>query len=291
LGTIELDQRVKSKYVAALACRNEEELIRGALENVLSQTLPASAFVVADDGSTDRTASIVEEYLPKVTLLKLNNPRFTTRGINQSLALIRGVGSATNRVPHWDYLLKIDADSFLPCGYVESLLRYFNKDSRLGVASGVPRGERMWKNNASDGAKIFRRKCWDEIGGLDPVSGFDMYALLKARKEGWRVSSFPDIRYEQKRSWEKRRLSRWILSGQVRHRFGFSPFHTTLVASINLRKRPRILGGLVFLLTFFAHRLSGSEKPFDEDFYRFMDEFCKVDAMERLYYVLDKLKF
>lgn len=277
---------MEPKYISVLACRNEERLIRGAVENVLRQTVAPSCFVVVDDGSEDETTSIVEGYRPEVTLLRLRMERIAVRGVNQSLALMRGVGAASKAVPDWDYMLKIDADSYLPPRYVEQLIARFEDDSLLGVTSGVPFGEKLWKKHASDGAKIYRRGCWDDIGGLDPVSGFDLHALLKAWMKGWRVASFPEIRYEQKRSWEKRTLSRWMLTGLVRYKFGYSLFHTALASAISLRKRPRILGGLVFFLTFLIFELSSSGKPFDAEFYSFMDRFCKEDARERLDYVL-----
>lgn len=279
---------MEPKYIAVLACRNEEKLIRGAVENVLRQTMVPSCFVVVDDGSKDETADIVEGYHPNVMLVRLRLERIAVRGVNQSLAIMHGVGAASTAAPDWDYLLKIDADSYLPSRYVEQLIARFHDYPLLGVASGVPFGEKLWKNHASDGAKVYRRECWDDIVGLEPVSGFDLRALLKARMKGWRVASFPEIRYEQKRSWEKRMLSRWLLTGQVRYKFGYSLSHTALASAISLRRKPRVLGGLVFFLTFMVYRLLGSERPFEEEFYRFMKAFCRMDTMERLNYVLRK---
>ena len=280
---------MEPNYIAVLACRNEEKLIRGIVESVLGQTVAPTCFVVVDDASVDKTAAIADEYSPKVKLLKLRIKRIVVRGVNQSLALTHGVESASKRVPDWNYLLKLDADSYLPPGYVEQLIARFEIDPSLGVASGAPFGEKLWKKHASDGAKIYRRKCWDDIGGLDAISGFDLHALLKAKMKGWKVASFPENRYVQRRSWEKRTLSRWMLTGQVRYRLGYSLFHTALASAISLRRNPKVLGGLVFFLTFLTYRLSGSQRPLDPEFYRFMDSFCKTDALERFNYVLRRL--
>lgn len=279
---------MKPKYIAVLACRNEEELIRGAVENILKQTITPSCFVVVDDGSEDGTGSIVKRYRPMVTLLRLRVERIAVRGVNQSLAIMQGVEAASTSVPDWDYMLKIDADSYLTPNYVEKLIVRFEDNSRLGVVSGVPFGEKLWKSHASDGAKVYRRECWDSIGGLDSVSGFDLHALLKARMKGWKVASFPEIQYEQRRSWEKGTLIRWMLTGRVRYKFGYSLPHTALASAISLRKKPTVIGGLIFFLTFLTYRLSGSGKPFDAEFYRFMKMFCRIDAVERLNYILRK---
>lgn len=277
------------KYVTILACRNEAKLIEGAIKGVLDQTNPPEAFVVVDDASEDETPEIVKRFCPKVKLLRTSRRRIPIRGINQCLALMKGVREATRLIPNWDYLLKLDADSYLPPSYMEGLLSRFEGHSRLGIASGVPKGERLWRWHASDGAKVYRRKCWDEIGGLDPISGFDLHAILKARMRGWIVASFPKIRYIQMRSWEKFMLSRWHLTGKVRYNLGYTLPHVTLSSVIHMRKRPRLLGGLVYFLTYLTYTLSGSERPLDDEFYSFMRKFCKQDLRERLHYVLQQL--
>ena len=48
------------KYVLITAARNEEKLIEGTLRSVVSQTSLPERWVIMDDGSTDRTAEIVE---------------------------------------------------------------------------------------------------------------------------------------------------------------------------------------------------------------------------------------
>lgn len=277
------------RYVTVLACRNEAELIEGAIKGVLSQTVPPMAFVIVDDASEDETPEIVKRYEPRVRLLRTMRRRIAVRGINQCLAILDGVEEATRLTPDWDYLLKLDADSYLPPSYMERLLSRFDEYPRLGIASGVPYGERLWRWHASDGAKVYRRRCWDEIGGLTPLSGFDLYAILKAKMRGWIVASFPEIRYHQVRSWEKLRLSRWLLTGRVRYKLGFTLPHTALSSTMHMRKKPRILGGLVYFLTYLTHYLLGSERPLDEEFYSFMGEFCKRDLSERLRYVLGQL--
>ena len=276
-------------YIAVLACRNEEQLIDGSLEGVLGQSLAPLFFVVVDDGSRDGTSSIVQSYMGKVKLLRLNIERIPVRGVNQSLALMRGIELASKMAPDWEYLLKLDADSYLTPDYVELLLAEFERDPLLGVASGIPIGEKMWKRRASDGAKVYRRECWNDICGLKAISGFDLYAILNARMKGWGVKSFPEIFYEQKRNWEKGTMKRWMLAGQVRYKFGYSIIHTALASAMSLIKKPRVMGGLIFFLTHLTYMLSGSNKPLDEDVNQFMVEFCKNDIVERISDLRNKL--
>ena len=264
-------------------------MIEGAIRGVLNQTIPPEAFIVVDDASEDETPEIVRRYEPMVKLLETRRGRIAVRGINECLARLDGVREATKLAPNWEYLLKLDADSYLPPDYMERLLIRFERYPRLGIASGVPYGERLWRWHACGGASVYRRRCWDEIGGFEPLSAFDLHAILKAKMHGWIVASFPEIRYHQMRSWEKLRLSRWLLTGRVRYKMGFTLPHTALSAAIHMRKRPRVLGGLVYFLTYLTNYLSGSERPLDGEFYSFMREFCKRDLTERLRYVLEQI--
>src|SRR5687767_4325336 len=50
------------KYVLLTAARNEEAVIRVTLDSVIAQTRRPERWLIVDDGSTDRTAAISEEY-------------------------------------------------------------------------------------------------------------------------------------------------------------------------------------------------------------------------------------
>src|SRR2546429_3133944 len=50
------------KYVLITPARNEEAFIRKTLDSMVAQTLLPERWLIVDDGSTDRTAEIVESY-------------------------------------------------------------------------------------------------------------------------------------------------------------------------------------------------------------------------------------
>jgi len=52
---------------------NAAKTIADTLSSVLSQSQPASEILVVDDGSTDSTATVVESFGPKVTLIRQEN--------------------------------------------------------------------------------------------------------------------------------------------------------------------------------------------------------------------------
>ena len=50
------------KYVLITPAHNEEAFIQKTLESMVAQTLWPARWIIVDDGSTDRTAEIVESY-------------------------------------------------------------------------------------------------------------------------------------------------------------------------------------------------------------------------------------
>ena len=80
---------------------NAAEYIRGTLTSVLAQTYQALELIVVDDGSTDATGAIVEEFVKKDARVRL---------VRQCNA---GVGAARNtgiRMARGEYVAPLDAD-------------------------------------------------------------------------------------------------------------------------------------------------------------------------------------
>ena len=277
-----LSKGITMKYVALTSGRNEEKFIRHTVEAVLALDPPPVAYVVVDDASTDTTPDMLAEY-EGVEVLRLENPRHETRGVNLAWALNSGMKRATKLVPDWEFILKIDADSVLPRDYFQRIKAEFEKNPRLGVSSGTPYDEMVWRGRASDGAKIYRRECWDDIDHFTPGNAFDTLALIQAKQHGWVVESFPEIKYTQLRTWRRGNLSRWVLSGRSRYFIGFPTWHTFLIAIVYAADRPWILGGLTMFLSHALTALGGLSKPHSKEYYEFAGKYAMWELLERLH--------
>lgn len=93
---------------------NAEEWLPRCLDSIVRQTSNDWELIVVDDGSTDTTHSVAEEYTlldPRVTVLQQENKG---PGSARNYAMTRATG---------DYLAFVDADDFIDLRYVEGICR------------------------------------------------------------------------------------------------------------------------------------------------------------------------
>ena len=242
-------EKREPNYIALTIAYNEEKYIRDTIESVLNQTIKPRLYIVVDDGSTDRTPLIVSEY--PVYYMRVDEPKFYLGSMNMHRAIVRGIQQATDLVPDWGFMLKVDADSMIPRNYVETLHGKMMDNPELGICSGLMKGGNVWKGRASDGAKLYRRECWDMIGGLDRTIHWDTHAIVKAYWKGWVVRTFRNVPYDERRTSERENLYEWYITGITRYYLGFPLFHTIGAAALYCKKKPFFIGSITMILTQF----------------------------------------
>ena len=71
---LSFERRVEAGLVSVIIpTHNRAQIIRRAIESALGQTYPTLEVIVADDGSTDDTKSVVEGYRPRVVYIRQAN--------------------------------------------------------------------------------------------------------------------------------------------------------------------------------------------------------------------------
>lgn len=108
---------------------NQAYFIRRAISSLLRQTFTKWELIIIDDGSTDETAHLIEEYIsmPKITYLR--------NSVNQGLgqAVNRGLERAT-----YSHIAYLPADDFYFDNHLESLASaYRDNDDAVLVFSGL----------------------------------------------------------------------------------------------------------------------------------------------------------
>ncbi len=130
---VQLQDRELPKVSVVVAARNEEENIERCVNSIINLDYPKEKLeiIVADDGSTDRTAEIVSQLQnnnPNLKLLKIKSQINNLKG--KANALAQAIGQATG-----EFIFMTDADCAVPKTWIKGMLKYF--DEKTDVASGI----------------------------------------------------------------------------------------------------------------------------------------------------------
>lgn len=192
------------KIVVITPVRNEERFIDKTIASVVAQTVRPLQWVIVNDGSTDNTQQMIEKWVAENDWISLVNSQ--DRGFS---AVGRGIvesfhkGYQQIKDLDWDFLVKMDGDIELDPDYFENLVRHFEKDEKLGVGGatcylleedGSLSEEKTPTFHPIAAARMYRRSCYDEIGGLALTNAWDTVDLLRARSKGWTTRRFPELR-------------------------------------------------------------------------------------------------
>lgn len=186
--------------------KDEEKFIKGMIDSILDQDIRPGIWIIVDDGSTDRTPEIVQDYcqrFPFIELLRL--PARNERKPGGEGAIV--VALAKINPADFDYIARFDADLLFERDYFSRILQEFDRDPALGIAGGclyVEKNGRRIPEKAPEyhvrgAVKMYRRECFVELGGLGTEIGWDTIDEVWAWTSGWRTRSFADIKVLHRR--------------------------------------------------------------------------------------------
>jgi poly-beta-1,6-N-acetyl-D-glucosamine synthase len=265
---------MKTKYVVISPVRDEEQYIGLTLESVVTQSIVPAEWIIVDDGSSDRTAEIVEQYAQKYTWIRLL--RRGNRGFRQSGAGVVEAfyeGYKTLKCQDWDFLVKLDGDLSFQPDYFACLADQLQAQATLGIAGGdlfhkvdgELQLEKCPQFHVRGATKVYRRECWDAIGGLLNQPGWDIVDETKANMLGWTTRSFTDIQAIHHR-FTGTAESKWrdqIKNGRAYYIAGYHPLFMAVKCAYRLASRPYLTGALGMAYGFLSGYLKGSPQVGD----------------------------
>jgi glycosyltransferase involved in cell wall biosynthesis len=270
------------KYVLITPAHNEERFISKTLESMVAQTLLPERWVIVDDGSTDRTAEIVESYANRYPWIELfRRPRRADRSF---AGKVHAFNAGLERVCslQFEVIGNLDADLSFDADYLAFLVRKFSEDSKLGVA-GTPfiedgydsaRDSFEGENHVAGGCQLFRYRCFQEIGGYVPnrAGGIDWIAVTTARMKGWKTRSFPEKRFHHYRALGTAGRSGMAASfsyGEKDYYLGGSPVWELFRVAYRMTRRPILFEGLGLLSGYCWAALRRMKRPVTPELMRF----------------------
>ena len=246
-----------------------------------AQTHLPERWVIVDDGSTDRTAEIVQAYAERLPWIEL--VRHTKRKDRTFASKVHAFNAGLERVQSLEFEVigNLDADISFGPDYLQFLMQKFSEDQTLGVA-GTPfvegddydsaRDSFEGENHVAGGCQLFRRQCFLDIGGYipNPAGGIDWIAVTTARMKGWKTRSFPEKRFHHYRTLGTAERSNWAASfsyGEKDYYLGGSPVWQLFRVVYRSTKRP--LEGVALLSGYCCAAVRRMKRPVSRELMHF----------------------
>jgi biofilm PGA synthesis N-glycosyltransferase PgaC len=196
------------RYVIVSPVRDEQDNIERAIQCVMRQSVRPTEWIIVNDGSRDQTGRILDEYSirePWIRVIHRKDRGYRKSGTGVMEAFHDGYGVLQTR--DWDFLVKLDGDLSFTEDYFALCFKRFQQNPKLGLGGGtiLSQGangltaERSHDFHVRGATKIYRRECWDAIGGLIHQTGWDTWDEVKANMLGWETLCFADITLVQHR--------------------------------------------------------------------------------------------
>ncbi len=274
---------MKHRYVIVTPARNEEKHIERTLTSVISQTKLPVKWVIVSDGSIDRTDSIVAGYARKYPFISLI--RTVDQGKASFASKARAFCLGKNQLKSIDYefIGNLDADISFDVDYYARIIAKFKRDQTLGLIGGIiieqTQGEnhpqRISMNSVAGAIQIFRKQCFERIGGYLPLEygGIDAAAEIMVRMHGWKVKTFPNIEALHHRpiDTEKHgRLHARLREGIRFYLLGYHPIFFAVRSLYRAMEKPYIVGSILRLWGYLFSCLKRPARPVSDKFINYL---------------------
>jgi biofilm PGA synthesis N-glycosyltransferase PgaC len=269
------------RYVVVSPVRDEAQHLEHTIRSMLEQTVRPLQWILVNDGSTDETAEIVDRWASaEAWIVAVHRPNRGRREPGSGVMEAFYDGYQRITATDWEYLAKLDGDLGFDGDYFERCFAEFAADARLGIAGGVISQRRNGKLQVETNprfhvrgaTKIYRRACWDDIGGLIRMPGWDTVDEVKANMRGWTTRSFAELPVIQYRctgaangAWHNA-----IKNGLGSFISGYHPLFLLLRAFTSLFERPCLVGSVGLLYGFLLGYIHGVPKIEDKQLINYL---------------------
>jgi biofilm PGA synthesis N-glycosyltransferase PgaC len=272
------------KYLLITPARNEEKYIEFTLKSMAAQTLPPVKWLIISDGSTDRTDEIVNRYAAVHPWIELF--RMPERQERHFAGKANAFNTGYERVKGLDFDVvgNLDADVSFEPDHFEFLLDRMSENPKLGVA-GAPFREGDFQydyrysniENVWGGCQLFRRECFEAIGGYMPLKGgcIDHVAVISARFHGWQSRTFSEkvcIHHRKMGTALQGAVKAKFKLGVKDHSVGNHPLWEFFRTIYQMKHRPYVVGGLALGWGFAWSMIRREEIPLSPALVAFVQE-------------------
>lgn len=280
-NTSQRNQESARKYVIVSAVRDEAQHITKTLDSVIQQMVRPSEWIIVDDGSRDETGRIVDEYAkryPWIVALHRADRGHRMPGSGVMQAFYDGFRRVESR--DWEFIVKLDGDVELDADYFQRCFERFDEDSDLGICGGRNYSMKDGKLtlephpvfHVRGSHKLYRRSCWDAIGGLVVAVGWDTIDEVQANRLGWRTRSFADLKvlHHRPTGAEQGAWLDGVKMGKAAYVSGYHPFFMTVKCIRRIFQKPYVLCAAAHAYGFISSYVRRLPRVEDAQFLRYI---------------------
>lgn len=278
-------------YVLITPARNEADFIELTIKSVVAQTVHPLRWVIVSDGSTDGTDEIVSRYAANHPWIKLL--RMPERRERHFAGKVGAFNAGYAEVKDLDYEVigSLDGDLSFGENYFSFLLQRLAENPALGLV-GTPfrEGDKNYYDyrfvnidHVSGACQVFRRQCFEDIGGYVPVKGggIDYIAVTTARMKGWKTRTFTEefcLHHRPMGTAQNKQLTARFKMGAKDYALGNHPIWQLSRTLYQMTKKPRILGGVMMLAGYTTAVVKRAPRSVSPE----LMQFIRREQMQRL---------
>lgn len=238
-------------YAVVTAVRDERDNLPRLAASMIAQTLRPEVWLIVDNGSRDGSIELVTELARERAWIRLLS--VPPQGdLDRGAPVVRSFTAGLEAVGDVDVVVNVDADVSFEASFFDRLLRAFEDDPQLGLASGSGWEERRgrWRQRHLTGSTVwgatraYRRACLDAVLPLEELVGWDGIDEIRANALGWRTRVVRDLPFLHHRR-EGARVGAWrmrVEQGRAAHYMGYRAWYLVVRALFNLLRDRRALG-------------------------------------------------
>ena len=277
-------------YVLITPARNEAQFIELTIRSMVAQTARPLRWVIVSDGSTDGTDEIVSKYAAHYDWIELI--RMPERRERNFAGKVHAFNAGRTRVAElaYDVIGNLDADVSFEVEHFHYLLGKFTENLQLGVV-GAPfrEGSHQYDyrftniENVWGGCQLFRRECFEDIGGYVAVTGgcVDHIAVVTARMMGWKTRTFTGkvcLHHRVMGTAQRGGLRAKFRHGAKDYSVGNHAIWELFRSVYQMTQRPFVIGGLALASGYFWSMIRGGKRSVSRD----LVVFTRQEQMRRL---------
>lgn len=269
-------------YALITPARNEAQYIELTIKSMIVQTHLPLKWVIVSDGSSDQTDELVSKYLKEYQWIEL--VRMPERAQRHFAGKVHAFKAGYERLKDTkvEIIGNLDADVSFGPKHFEFLIERMGENPKIGVA-GAPFREGTFQydyrfsniENVWGGCQLFRRECYEAIGGYMPLKGgcIDHVAVLSARLHGWQTRTFTEnvcLHHRQMGTAMQGALEAKFKTGMKDYTVGNHPLWELVRMIYQMKNSPFVIGGLALGLGYAWSLIRRAEVPLSPDLVAFV---------------------